>query len=88
VDGHIYKIRYLQLLEEGKIKKGFSISIKGAGTKEQIITSLQTIICDLESRSVEELQQIVEFEDSNLTCETDTFESYTGYSIEEEDEQQ
>lgn len=92
-DDPILRAKYLTLIEKAKkleeIEKnqGFSIDITGAGTKEQIIDSLQTIIVIIQGKTIKELQDGINIEVDNATCmKTDTFESYTGYSIEEDQE--
>lgn len=84
---------YLNQLDKAKelLKKdkegGFSIEINGAGTKENMIDALKGIIAVIESRTIEELENGFEDEGATLIFTTDTFESYTGYPIEEEKNQ-
>lgn len=87
----IYTHKYIECLEKAKQlettekKEGFSIEIKGAGTKEQIIDSLQTAIVILQGKTISELQDGMDIEVDEATClKTDTFEEYTGYPIEED----
>ena len=87
----IYTHKYIEYLEKAnqlentEKKEGFSITVKGAGTKEQVIDSLQTVIVILQGKTITELQDGMNIEMDETTClKTDTFEEYTGYPIEEE----
>lgn len=64
----------------------FSIEIRGAGTRKEIIDNLQTIITELNQRSDDELLELDE-ELNALVAKTNTFEDYTGYPYEKESEQ-
>ncbi len=56
----------------------FSITIKGAGTRQEIIDSLNRIIKKLKKIPHTELEEGMEVEGATLMLETDTYESYTG----------
>ena len=81
---------YLLRLEEAKklrkkeIESGFSIDIKGCGTKKEIIDSLEYIISSIKSSEVQALIEGVEVECDDVVLKTGTYESYAGYQIEEE----
>lgn len=64
----------------------FSLEIKGAGTRQEILDNLQIIITEINQLSDEELMEL-DLELHSLVAKTDTFESYTGYPHSKEDEQ-
>lgn len=64
--------------------KAFSIEIKGAGTKEEIMNALHFLIHDIKMASMTELENGVNWEGKDLTTTTSSFEDYTGYPYEEE----
>jgi len=79
---------YLLRLEEAKklrrkeLEGGFSVDIKGAGTKGEIIDSLEGIIATIKSKTIEELEEGIEIECDDLVIKSGTFEDYAGYPIE------
>lgn len=84
LDDYMLQLKRLKFINEKEEKEGFSIEIKGAGTKKQVIDALQNVIYQIENATVTELQQGFDAETETVVFTSDTFESYTGYSIEED----
>lgn len=81
-------LKSIKDLDAREAKEGFSISIKGAGTKQKVIKSLKDILYQIENYPIDELQNgFTNSEDKTLVFDSASFEAYAGYSIADEENQ-
>jgi hypothetical protein len=81
VKSNNYKKRYTQLLlkladESNKKTNEFSIEIKGAASKDEIVRSLHEIVSSIEAYTINELRDGKTWEDSSLITTTNLPEKY------------